>query len=260
MTPETDTSFVLPKEKHPLFQVTTFSKYLATALFVLLPFVGGYIGFKVALKEKQILPIVTESIKHQTSGLGVENYTHIYNYSGHNLYVVNNDTVGCLTEDDDKLIVKTLEGIDAASFQFITETYVKDKNSVYRVLCHRGKDRVDISRSEVTDVATFEHVKGLPLSAGSVFYDKNYVYLSLPQEFLLEKKEDIDRTTFEYIGTGRYRVVDIMEGLTEPTANLYFKDKNFVYVIDFGQFKKLEVAPETFTIAAYEQSTRATGE
>ena len=35
-------------EKHPVFQVTTVSKYLALLLFILLPFIGGYIGYVYA--------------------------------------------------------------------------------------------------------------------------------------------------------------------------------------------------------------------
>lgn len=35
-------------EKHPVFQVTKTSKYLALALFIIMPFIGGYIGYKYA--------------------------------------------------------------------------------------------------------------------------------------------------------------------------------------------------------------------
>ena len=35
-------------EKHPVHQVTPVSKYLAMALFIILPFVGGYVGYQLA--------------------------------------------------------------------------------------------------------------------------------------------------------------------------------------------------------------------
>jgi hypothetical protein len=34
--------------KHPVFQVTQTSKYLAMLLFIIMPFVGGYIGYTIA--------------------------------------------------------------------------------------------------------------------------------------------------------------------------------------------------------------------
>lgn len=55
MNPETNNqpkeSFLTPPEPktpHPVNQVTTVSKYLALALFILLPFIGGYIGYVYA--------------------------------------------------------------------------------------------------------------------------------------------------------------------------------------------------------------------
>jgi hypothetical protein len=45
-------------KQHPVFQVTTVSKYLALLLFVLLPFIGGYVGYEYAperMVEKYIL-------------------------------------------------------------------------------------------------------------------------------------------------------------------------------------------------------------
>lgn len=38
----------ITKEPHPVNQVTTFSKYLALALFVALPFIGAYVGYQLA--------------------------------------------------------------------------------------------------------------------------------------------------------------------------------------------------------------------
>ena len=36
------------KEKHPVFKVTPLSKYLALILFILMPFIGGYVGYVYA--------------------------------------------------------------------------------------------------------------------------------------------------------------------------------------------------------------------
>ncbi|MES2966866.1 MAG: hypothetical protein V4668_03695 [Patescibacteria group bacterium] len=41
----------LGKQPHPVNQITRVSKYLALALFVILPFLGGYVGYQLAVKN-----------------------------------------------------------------------------------------------------------------------------------------------------------------------------------------------------------------
>ena len=58
------------KEKSCLYQVTPFSKYLALALFVILPFLGGYIGYsyapeKVVEVEKEVIREVERTIEKE---------------------------------------------------------------------------------------------------------------------------------------------------------------------------------------------------
>jgi hypothetical protein len=50
MNPEEQTteSTEVQKEKHPVFQVTPLSKYLAMLLFIIMPFLGGWIGYTYA--------------------------------------------------------------------------------------------------------------------------------------------------------------------------------------------------------------------
>lgn len=43
---------------HPVHQVTAVSKYLALALFIILPFVGGYIGYRLAPEKTIQVPVV----------------------------------------------------------------------------------------------------------------------------------------------------------------------------------------------------------
>ncbi len=50
-----------PKQTHPVFKVTTFSKYFAMTLFILMPFVGGLIGYVYAPeKGVEIRNVVVE--------------------------------------------------------------------------------------------------------------------------------------------------------------------------------------------------------
>jgi hypothetical protein len=54
-----------PKSAHPMFKVTTLSKYLAMTLFILMPFVGGYIGYVYA-PEKVMEVVVTKEVEVKT--------------------------------------------------------------------------------------------------------------------------------------------------------------------------------------------------
>lgn len=59
------------KEKHPVFQVTKTSKYLAMLLFILMPFIGGWIGYMYAPEKVVEVERVVEGdiIAKQTSVL-----------------------------------------------------------------------------------------------------------------------------------------------------------------------------------------------
>ena len=254
MTPENNNvAPAISNSKHSMFQVTKLSKSLAALLFICLPFVGGYIGYSKA--QQNTSPLVSRGEdNHPQPNVQFGKNARIFNTKGHSLYVVNETGVTCLTDFEDKLQTNHISNLDPLSFKFFSEFYGKDKNGVYKLYCSEVQ-----LQSVVSDVETFKPVEGYA-DDWDVFYDKNFVYVSLPQEFLLKKVEEVDRATFEFIGRGRHTVVEIMEGLTQPTQNSYFKDKNSVYVIEFGQFKKLEVVPETFTIAAYEQSIATLGE
>lgn len=45
---ENEQTSAIPEQAHPLFKVTTLSKYLAMILFIIMPFVGGWIGYMYA--------------------------------------------------------------------------------------------------------------------------------------------------------------------------------------------------------------------
>jgi len=61
----------LPFQPHPVNQVTTVSKYLALVLFILLPFIGGYIGYlyapeKVVEVERVVVQEVIVEVESET--------------------------------------------------------------------------------------------------------------------------------------------------------------------------------------------------
>lgn len=58
-------------KKNPLFQVTTLSKYLALILFILMPFIGGWIGYTYAPERVvEVEKIVIKEISPEESATG----------------------------------------------------------------------------------------------------------------------------------------------------------------------------------------------
>ncbi len=61
------------KEVHPVNQITPVSKYLAMVLFIILPFLGGYVGYKLAPeKVVEFTRFESEHEKTQENAMGSE--------------------------------------------------------------------------------------------------------------------------------------------------------------------------------------------
>lgn len=77
---ETQEETVAPLEtKNVLYSVTPFSKYLALALFIIFPFLGGWIGYtyapdkvveKVVIKEVKVTAVDRDSVQNSVSEAG----------------------------------------------------------------------------------------------------------------------------------------------------------------------------------------------
>ena len=83
-------------EKHPVFQVTQTSKYLAMLLFILMPFVGGWIGYTMA-------PIKTVVIETKTVTNVFEEAEQLL--SVESAVVVNDGDIEVLFSNGEKSIV-----------------------------------------------------------------------------------------------------------------------------------------------------------
>ena len=238
------------QERHPVFQVTKLSKYLAMILFIMMPFVGGYIGYVYA--PEKVIEVENNQISiANREQVSVSERLQIFSKDSP-YFATDGQDLYCLNSIAGEIKAIKLPGVNPAHFKQLSEKYIKDDVKAYRVLCSRPNDSY-IYEFEVSDVNSFELVADASESyASKIFQDKNFIYLSLPQEFLMEKYEEIDRNTFQTIGYGKVRTVDLMEGQTTETKNYYFKDKDTVYVIDFGQLKKLDIEPTSFDIDSYE--------
>lgn len=99
--------------KHPVFQVTQTSKYLAMLLFILMPFIGGYIGYTIA----PIKTVVVETIV--VKGLPIEPFT--IESAG----VVNDgDIEVVLSNGEKKIVAQALKPATEAQYNEV-ETYVE---------------------------------------------------------------------------------------------------------------------------------------
>ena len=107
------------KNYHQLTTVTPLSKYLAGILFILMPFIGGYVGYnlaqgkvleveKVVMVEKPI-PVTTIS----QSGLSIATTT-----------ILNNVVEAMFSDGTKKVIAQGIEAEDVSDIHMI-ETYLK---------------------------------------------------------------------------------------------------------------------------------------
>lgn len=70
---------IVTSSTHPLYQVTVVSKYLALALFISLPFLGGYVGYSYAPEKIVEVERLVETQKVQAPTLS-EEFDDLYTY------------------------------------------------------------------------------------------------------------------------------------------------------------------------------------
>ena len=101
---------------HPVFKVTTLSKYLALTLFIFLPFLGGYIGYvnapeKLVEVESIVYREIEDSVKLYSYSIPVLRqdgfgYNPMYITLGNNTIKILDEVVFAqISEDKTKLIV-----------------------------------------------------------------------------------------------------------------------------------------------------------
>ena len=62
------------KQVHPVFKVTTLSKYLAMVLFILMPFIGGYVGYVYAPEKVVEKTVIKENSAEENRQALLPNY------------------------------------------------------------------------------------------------------------------------------------------------------------------------------------------
>ena len=172
------------------------------------------------------------------------------------IYAKKGDSVYCFaTSSDGTLLPKLIPGIHAHSATVISENVIKDESLLYQIgYCgHIDQNSPDFRvYRNIYDIGTFQ--MALEFSdEGSMglFMDKRYVYISVPQEFIIHSI-DIDRASFLSLGYGGSQLLSGPEGVQFFAKNFYFKDKNGVYMLSgYGELLKLS-DDKNFDIYQYE--------
>lgn len=111
MNPNIDTP---ESKKHPVFQVTQTSKYLAMLLFILMPFIGGWIGYTMA----PIKTVVIETTTVSTNSINEESPLTI-----ESAQVVNEGDIEITFSNGEKKVVAQANKPTAQEQYFEVETY-----------------------------------------------------------------------------------------------------------------------------------------
>jgi len=235
------------EEKSPLHKVTPVSKYLAMILFIILPFLGGWIGYSNAPEKiipmesvvvKEVEKVSTEYVvsTNHPSYLGLMPVFHsdfYSNFYGDDIdkhsYGISGEKYFWGSEKEDAgqvlywlspmpmtsgVILQSHEGVDAVSFEVIDNDFAKDKNFVYYFGLHLGPD-IKPGIVEGADPNTFEPQKLFGMTHSNFGVDKDFVY------FLTKKLPGLNPDTATRIEKGI-----LMDGDTYwfPSGNCHYSN------------------------------------
>ncbi len=174
--------FVAPK-KNVLFEMTTVSKTLAAILFILMPFVGGYIGFKIANSIKAT-PVIEVPTITDTTAVSEVKILRVRGESMSNrmlAYWCNESDINCLQHKssvpNDSVDVTALYAESATSTYLLDLLYISESTS-------KAYFRTANERDEVVGLVSFDmNTKSIinadelygELEAMDIAYDGRYI-------------------------------------------------------------------------------------
>jgi hypothetical protein len=195
------------EQKSQLHQVTTLSKYLAMALFVILPFLSGYIGYVYApekVVEKEVIREV-ECIVEKDK-LITETVTE------------NNLQLHFVSDDSDTFVFRYLS--DNPSFTFSNDIFRFKSDDPKRPFIPLRVNSIQhnkflVSESEWTAFAFYEGGRGGP-SSGAIFTISEFGGTELVAIYAV--------ADFEWLSTDKYRykqVIKCSDKIPESNMSLY---------------------------------------
>lgn len=163
-TPVVD-EVIVPK-KNVLFEVTTVSKILAAILFILMPFIGGYIGYNISNSTKAT-PVIESPTETYTTTVSEVNILRVRGESMPNRFLA----YWCNESDKDCLQHKSSIPNDSVN---VTALYAESATSTYLL------DLLYISES--TSKAYFRTANERDEVVGLVSFDMNTKSISKADE------------------------------------------------------------------------------
>ena len=197
--------------------------------------------------------VSTSTFLTDTRGTTTRNFSILHQSENGIFYLKDNEKVYCAinydpsTETYEK--IHPLEMINPKNVSFLAFGVLKDNKSVYNVKFCSKNSIPEIYRIAPDDIDTFRIA--IETKEGVIFYDEYSMYFLLPQEYLIEKNDHIDRPSFKFIGYGQERAVNLIEGMSGKTKNAYISDKNGIYVIEFGIIRYVGTSTN-FSITEFE--------
>ncbi len=180
-TPVTD-EVVVPK-KNVLFEVTTLSKTIAAILFILMPFVGGYIGYKISNSTKSI-PAIESPTETHTTDVSEVNVLRVRGESMPNrmlAYWCNESDINCLQHKSS--IPNNPVNVTDLYAEYATSTYLLDLLYISESTS-KAYFRTANERSEIVGLVSFDmNTKSFidadelygELEAMDIAYDGRYI-------------------------------------------------------------------------------------
>jgi hypothetical protein len=203
--------------------VTPISKNLAFALFIALPFLGGWVGYKfaqaelvttkqVVVKEK-IVEVQKELPKEQRNKMYVEDHAIVLNgklisgYIGYRGIPVDGDLPSDLFE------IKPL--FETTESNYLVSSYVTlstDLNSVYRISTEEmGAGYIHLTKIPDADPSNFRPISSTSTENYGYYRDNNYVFYGTkkliganPNTFRVTKEERLHDRPIASDGSYRY--------------------------------------------------------
>lgn len=172
-------------QENVMFKVTPFSKYLALALFVLLPFVGGWIGYhyspeKIVEIEKVVEVEVVREVEKETTANPATKYSLQEIGLGGEYFAVGDSVVWLNETDSGYYLEPTYEifeiaGVDLETFEpKIVRQYDVPQGNTFQNWISRDKNNV-YYRNEVIENADPETYRVSETVA--LNYDADHVFL-----------------------------------------------------------------------------------
>jgi hypothetical protein len=223
------------EQKSQLHQVTPLSKYLAMALFVILPFVGGYVGYQLAPERVVEVPVEVERIVevkkatinelglvinpetenriYQNDGYGFSfEYPREYSFPSNINRIPGDDPFFQEYLDDEKSRIAFSSG-DGLSFTLFGVEHVLDKEGYGRPVCTNSKvEPVEDCVRKVNKVGTEYFEREVRRNYG---WEKGYEFKVNDDLSLIVVQQGDDDGNFDELGAYKATIIDTFSLLAE---------------------------------------------